>query len=849
MHESEQPRNTEYLDKRLAELNISDKQNTFTRIWIQPSSRKDDDGKIITEDHRHERDYKVFDADSEGNIVIHYFNLEGQPYRWKKDGTTMTRDYIRKRLRDPKGSMKYFQESGSPQFPFFNPEIITKYKRAKYPELFTADKNADDQAALAEDGTIDTLFLVEGEFKARAGQLAGIDIVGLPSIHGFYNGDVKGKLHEDIQELLIICKAKKIVFLVDADLLSVKWEADKDLANRPLSFYGAIKSYRESLQLLLDDDNERVPLELIYFMHINSKFMNDAKGLDDLLSKYTAKHDEIIEDLYSFQFAKKYFTGKLINDLNKDVNGGIYRYLGLTDEKEFYKIYGDFIDGREFKFKRRRYIYNQEEKEVKFVRHEDAAKFLRVGPSWVKVVTRKNKFEQIEQIIVPWKIAEITRDYRRFPDFIEQIQRYDAFCNEPAWNGSYKRSVNNCYNLCEPLSWQPAPGGIAATIKFLKHIFQGKGTVSLDDYGIPVEENNITGDPFTVILDWLTLIIQRPKEPLPVPILVSPENNTGKSTFLKWLQILFGTNMVILGNEQFKMKFNAHYITKFIIAIDEGFLEVDKKAEKERLKQMVTADDVYLEYKGMNVEKVDYYGKLVMCSNDADRVMKIDDGESRWFVVRVPVLTEKDPDLKKKLAEEMPAWLHYVQNRTVHHPRADRLWFKAEWFITEQFKIIVESTKNRLERVFEDWIREQFMLYRLSTLRYSMTHLVDAMNDSKTNKYKVDKIELRAFLTARNVEYDKRPQRFSMPSGIDIPEGDSGRDLKVMMTDCNPTTPYIFRIEKWLSVEDVEKLLPLTDPRTLVMKPVGYVHQPELGLKQQWEQPSQPGSDMDATPF
>ncbi len=142
-----------------------------------------------------------------------------------------------------------------------------------------------------------------------------------------------------------------------------------------------------------------------------------------------------------------------------------------------------------------------------------------------------------------------------------------------------------------------------------------------------------------------------------MPILVSPENNTGKSTFLKWLQILFGTNMVILGNEQFKMKFNAHYITKFIIAIDEGFLEVDKKAEKERLKQMVTADDVYLEYKGMNVEKVDYYGKLVMCSNDADRVMKIDDGESRWFVVRVPVLTEKDPDLKKKLAEEIPAWL------------------------------------------------------------------------------------------------------------------------------------------------------------------------------------------------
>jgi hypothetical protein len=176
---------------------------------------------------------------------------------------------------------------------------------------------------------------------------------------------------------------------------------------------------------------------------------------------------------------------------------------------------------------------------------------------------------------------------------------------------------------------------------FLKHIFQGNWKVILDDQGRVEKENAVSGDPFTVALDYLTIQYRYPKHMLPVPILVSPENGTGKSTFLKWLQMIFGTNMCILGNAQFQMKFNGHYITKYIISIDEGFLEVDKKAEKERLKQLVTADSAFVEFKGMNVRKINYYGKLIICSNDADRVMKIEDGESRWFVVKVPVLKKE----------------------------------------------------------------------------------------------------------------------------------------------------------------------------------------------------------------
>jgi hypothetical protein len=293
---------------------------------------------------------------------------------------------------------------------------------------------------------------------------------------------------------------------------------------------------------------------------------------------------------------------------------------------------------------------------------------------------------------------------------------------------------------------------------------------------------------------------------LPVPILVSPENNTGKSTFLKWLQMLFGTNMCILGNEQFKMKFNGHYITKFIIAIDEGFLEVDKKAEKERLKQLVTADSAFLENKGMNVRRINYYGKVIICSNDADRVMKIEDGESRWFVVRVPVIPpeKKDPDLELKLKAEAEAFIHFIYNRNIFHPRSDRLWFKSEWFITEQFKVIVETTKNRIDRVFEDWIREQFMLYRLPVLRYSMKYLTEVFNDPKTSKYKIDGIELKNYLVDRKGMTPDVPQRFSIPIGYDVPEEASSLPPKIMYQSVLQR-PYKFVAEEWIKPAEVEQ--------------------------------------------
>jgi len=792
-----------YYQDRISQLGITPEQNTFLRTWTQESSEKNLDGTIKILEHLQEREYRHLDHDEEGNFIIRYFNLQGQPYRWKKEDTKQARDFVRIRLATPgvyKGhklgadDQKYFQENGSPQNPFFPKGIIKKYQAAAYciGESETEDKSK---------GQIPTLFLTEGEFKSIKGELCNIDIVGLPSIHGFYNGETKGKLHGDLEELIIKCRVQKIVFLVDADLLTLKWGDGKDLAKRPTSFYSAVKAFRESLEHLID--NENIALKWVYFMHLKTKFVDeDAKGLDDLLIKYSAKAVEIQEDIYSLQNANSFFYGMVINDINRDIQGKLFRYLGLTDEQEFYKTYSKFIGPREFKFKRKRYQYDQESKEVKFVRHEDADKFMRIGIDWVKVVTSNNKFGKPEEEIIRWNISEIKRDYEKYPDFVNQIQKYDKFCNEPCFNGDYKRAHANNYNIFNPISLQPTEGSIEKSVFFLKHIFNGSSTIILDNDGKLVSENLTIGDPFAVALDWLTIALQQPKHMLPVPILVSKENNTGKSTYLKWLQTLFGSNMTILGNEQFKAKFNAHYISKFLIAVDEGFLEVDKKSEKERLKQLVTADTVYVEFKGMDLKKINYYGKLLISSNDADRVMKIDEGESRWFVVKVPVITgDRDPDLELKLNLESPAWLHYLLNRNIFHPRKDRLWFKSEWFITDQFRVIVNETKSRIDRILEEWINEQFLTYDETNLEYTLKYLTEQMNDSRVSKYKIDSLDIKAYLKGRGMLPSDRVKHVAIPVGFksdgNLVERHGARSHEIEYKSFSGR-PYNFERVEWL---------------------------------------------------
>lgn len=95
------------------------------------------------------------------------------------------------------------------------------------------------------------------------------------------------EINEIIQQIILECRVRNIVMLLDADTLTLKWKEDKDLSVRTASFATAVKNFRNSLHLLLEDQS--VDLSNVYFMHLKAKFNDEAKGIDDLLMQIPAK--------------------------------------------------------------------------------------------------------------------------------------------------------------------------------------------------------------------------------------------------------------------------------------------------------------------------------------------------------------------------------------------------------------------------------------------------------------------------------------------------------------------------------------------------------------------------------
>ncbi|MBC6698061.1 DUF5906 domain-containing protein [Hymenobacter puniceus] len=777
---ADQPAPQSYALRRIQEIGMTPEQNHF--YGYDPTSN----------DSHRKRSFKVFSADKDDNLQILYPMLSGEVEVYD-NGTKNNPHSIfyRIRLKEPRTytdkdgnlqTQKYDQVRGTPARPFYPPGIVEKFIA----------------------GTkIKTLYFVEGELKAFSGYVRGLDIVGLPGntlLKEKGTGDIR--LEGSLVGLIRKCQVEEVILLHDADALTVTWAKDKDLGKRPGSFAAAVISSREALQPLLDDKD--CTLERVFYMHGKRDFCEKgAKGLDDLLISHPDHHKEILEDLGKHETANTYFLGKNITTPHYD---RIREYFGVGrkagNEQTFYDLYKPYIGNREFVLWKRRYQHNGEA--VQYLAHQESGKYARVGSDWYKWVQQPNADGDPITTLKNAKVGEIQRDFKKFPNFLDECPKYDGFTVMPNFNGEYQPVIHGHLNLITPLAHDPKPGDFPNTRAFLKHIFGGKGTF----------EEGIQADPFTVALDWLTVCHNHPTHQLPVIILVSKENKTGKTTFLNWMNWIYGDNATVLNNDQFKMKFNAHYASKFIIGLDEAFQDLEKKAEKERLKQMVTSKEMFIERKGVDLQRVPFYGKLLMTSNDEDKVMKIDDGETRWFVIKVPQFTKEDVDMEKKLKDEIPAWLDYLHHRKPFHERESRLWFKPEDFITDQFTKIVESTKNRLDKSVETFIKEMFMTYRLEKLKLPLKWLVQQLNDM--SKYRMDEQDVRNFLKEkRGMEPEKQPQRVKVPIAINPDNLDTQGRPHIDEYYTAVARPYVFSVLQWLSDSELEEWnapLPTPEP-------------------------------------
>jgi hypothetical protein len=418
---------------------------------------------------------------------------------------------------------------------------------------------------------------------------------------------------------------------------------------------------------------------------------------------------------------------------------------------------------------------------------------MRVGVNYYKRIYIQNAHRKIEETLQEWSIAEINRDYGNNKEFVSQVPKYDAFCNIPDNTENYRRVFlieqdgikTMAYNRYYPLSHEPTDGVWPNIENFLHHI---------------ANTENLKGEPlYPFLLDWLQICYNNPVQRLPVLCLVSRERGTGKSTFLEFLRLLFQENATILDNERFTGHFTSHFATKLIIAVDEGFIPVEKKIMKERIKNLSTGKTQWLEAKGRNAQEIDYFGKLILCSNDENNFMQIDEGENRFAVIKVNPLGYDNPTLINELEKEIPAFIYYLRNRQLHHAsNASRLWFHPEVYSTQAMKDVNERTKSRTEKEIDEFIRESFINFKKMQLEFTPKDIAESINSQENVKYKIEKTKIAEILKDRGL----KPQKLKKYTIYGIEYSPITQEYEAKIKRYDTGRPYLFDYKEFITEEE-----------------------------------------------
>lgn len=370
-------------------------------------------------------------------------------------------------------------------------------------------------------------------------------------------------------------------------------------------------------------------------------------------------------------------------------------------------------------------------------------KYLRIGTTYYKHVKMPLNSTDTIKMLVPWSKNEITTDHDK--DYVKNIDKYDGFCLIPS-HTNYQSVINGFYNKYENLEHRMIEGSFTETEKFLKHIF---------------------GEQYEMGLDYISILWQNPTQVLPILCLVSNERNTGKTTFINWMKLLFQNNMTINNNEDFRSRFNSDWASKLIIAVDEVLL--DKREDSERLKNLSTAKTYKSEAKGKDKIEGSFFGKFILCSNNEENFVYIDDSEIRYWVRKIiPFNLSKDnPNLLETLQDELPQFLNFINNRKISSPRKTRMWFTKEQIHTTALEVLMNGNKTFLNKELEQILSDEFLQFDTDELKYSVGDLVEKLSkhNIRTSSFKISELIKNMYkLEPKNSTYIKYYMSFSVTS-------------------------------------------------------------------------------------
>lgn len=321
-----------------------------------------------------------------------------------------------------------------------------------------------------------------------------------------------------------------------------------------------------------------------------------------------------------------------------------------------------------------------------YVQHQvysEKIPYICIGTDYYKVISAIDRYGISRTKLKLWKSTEIKPFHGK--DVIFEIPRYDDFCLEPN-NIDYEPIIDNCYNQHSEFSHQPDiyGGSFKWTKQLLMHVF---------------------GDQYEQGLKYLQVLYMHPKQALPILVLVSEERSTGKSTFIDWLTVLFGENMVVANPKDIGSDFNGSYADKNIIGIEES--RFDSVQTTEKLKNLATQKKILVNPKHVQPYSLPFFGKLIITSNDEHKFSKVDDKEIRYWVRKVPSLKDKaNHNILNDMVAEIPNFLQHLLTLPQIDFSKSRMVFEAEEIETDALAVVKNESKSQLYKelfdIFED---------------------------------------------------------------------------------------------------------------------------------------------------
>lgn len=344
--------------------------------------------------------------------------------------------------------------------------------------------------------------------------------------------------------------------------------------------------------------------------------------------------------------------------------------------------------------------------------------FVRVGTTLYKIVNQPRLNGGYVKKRIVWNNETLRQDYGK--DYLANVPKYDGFCTVPD-HVNYRQLIDNFLNLYEPIGHQPKEGDFSHIQALLHHIF---------------------GEQYELGVDYLQLLYLHPIQKLPILLLVSEERNTGKSTFLNFLKAMFRNNVTFNTNEDFRSQFNSDWAGKLIIVVDEVLL--NRREDSERLKNLSTTLSYKVEAKGKDRDEIAFFAKFVLCSNNERLPVIIDPGETRYWVRKIHHLENDDTHFLQKLIEEIPAFLYFLQHRTLTTQNVSRMWFSPKQTETAALLKIIRCNKSKYEVEAAELIKEIMECMEIDSFSFCLNDLLILLNLSQV---RIDKHWLRKIVT------------------------------------------------------------------------------------------------------